>query len=375
MNGILRLAGAVLVMTMAATAEAAPGEWWEISAKMDMPGMPFAMPGQTNKVCLPKGGEADPSRTQGKDSNCKFTDVQTSGNTVKYKGTCVNNGETMNVVGETTHDSNSFKSSMKMTGKSHGEPMNMSMSSTGKRVGGSCDTEEMGRKAKAQGDEYRRQAELAQKQAEASNAKLCDVTDSDILLQTATHYMGPAPMCKNKSEYCKAVKQKASRDASAYEQLIAQDERQKKMADGQKVNADDFMIARLCNLDMASLKKTACKNSVHSGPQEFMDKNCSPAEAKEYREYARKREDCYGRGYTSSDKLKRCMAGKLSKEEEASDSCGRDYTSADQRRACRNLAKCGSDVCDDSPRSKDSAKIDSDTVLQGAKKLKGLFGF
>ncbi|HEY6095994.1 MAG TPA: DUF3617 domain-containing protein [Gallionellaceae bacterium] len=354
------VAGLGAMAAFAGAVQAAPGEWWEITAKMEMPGMPFAMPGQTNKVCLPKGGEADPSRTQGKDSNCKMTDVQRSGNTVKYKGTCVNNGETMNMVGETTHDGNSFKSNMKMTGKSHGEPVNMAMTSSGKRIGGACDTEEMARKGKAQADEYRQQAELAQKQSEANNAKLCDVSDSDKLLTTSSYHLGPAPMCKNSKEYCQAVKKKISHDPDAYQQLINQDEQQKKLAAGQKVNANDFMVTRMCSLDMASLKKTLCKNLVHSGPQEFMDKNCSPAEAKEYREFAREHEDC-----------------------------GRDYTSPDQRAACINLAKCGATDCgstDDTARkdagkskadksSADSSGVSSDTVLQGAKKLKGLFGF
>ena len=131
---------------------AAPGEWWEITAKMDMQGMPFPMPAQTTKICMPKGGQADPANTQGKDRNCKMTDVKHSGNTVKFKGSCVNQGETMNMEGETSHDDNSFKSNVKMSGKSQGKNMNMAMVSNGKRIGGVCDTEEQGKKVKAQLD-------------------------------------------------------------------------------------------------------------------------------------------------------------------------------------------------------------------------------
>jgi Protein of unknown function (DUF3617) len=143
MKKILLCIGMLSVAIMSPPLHAATGEWWEISGKMEMEGMPFAMPAQSSRVCIPKGGQADPSNTQGKDSNCKMTDVKHSGNTVKYKGTCVNQGETMNMVGETTHDGNSFKGNMKMTGKSRGEPINISMVSTGKRIGGACETQKM----------------------------------------------------------------------------------------------------------------------------------------------------------------------------------------------------------------------------------------
>lgn len=149
MKTILLSMGIFVVVILSSAAHAAPGEWWEVSSKMDMEGMPFAMPAQTVRVCMPKGGESDPRYTQGKDSNCKMTDVKQSGNTVKFKGVCVSQGETMNMVGETTHDGKSFKSNMKMSGKSGGEPVNMSMVSNGKYIGGSCDSEEMVKKARA----------------------------------------------------------------------------------------------------------------------------------------------------------------------------------------------------------------------------------
>src|SRR5512140_3297774 len=102
--------GGLVFAAFSLNAFAVPGEYWEITSQMDMPGMPMAMPAQTSKVCLPKGGESDPNRTQGKDSNCDFTDVNRSGNSVKVKGTCVNgHGDKMNVSGDTSHDSNSFK--------------------------------------------------------------------------------------------------------------------------------------------------------------------------------------------------------------------------------------------------------------------------
>ncbi len=321
---------ALSASTLAFSVAAAPGEWWEITAKMEMPGMPFAMPGQTSKVCLGKGAESDPRQTQGKDSNCKMTDVQHSGNTVKYKGTCVTDGETMNMVGETTHDGSSFKSNMKMTGKSHGEPVNMSMTSSGKRIGGACDTEEMGRKVKAQLDE--------------GMAKACDTSrySTSNWINSSQMFLGDKPTCAGKKEaLCKVVRNDVPKDVQAFEQLVHQEEA-----------ASSPSIAKACNVNIDSMRKSLCKAKARSGPLHFLEANC-PAEAKTFRELLRKREECEGRGFTSGAKMKKCMGGDMIEEESASSSKSGKKAKADD----------------------DSGSSTSDTVLDGAKKLKGLFGF
>lgn len=327
---------------------AVPGEYWEITSKMDMPGMPMAMPAQTSKVCLPKGGESDPSRTQDKDSKCDFTDVQHSGNIVKFKGTCVNgHGDKMKVSGETSHDANSFKTEMQMTGEGRGS-MNMSMKTSGKRAGGSCDSEEMVKKAKAQVEVGQQQTAKAQKDFQAH---ACDTRNSDQLLLAGGYYGGDNPACKNKKEYCQALRDKVQHDGHAYEQLSNQEEQSKQYSAKGIKGMQDVSVVHICALDLASMKRTVCKNSVHRGPADFMDKNCSAAEAKEYREYAR---------------------AQLQKED-----CARDYTAPDQRAACVNLAKCGSDVCgpNEDTTHKDSGTSKTDTVLDGAKKLRGFLPF
>jgi hypothetical protein len=48
----------LIVVLFSSSLMAAPGDG-EITAKMEMEGTPFAMPAQTSKVCMPKGGESD----------------------------------------------------------------------------------------------------------------------------------------------------------------------------------------------------------------------------------------------------------------------------------------------------------------------------
>ena len=79
---------------MSAAAYAAPGEYWEVTNKMEMPGMPFAMPATTQKVCISKGSESNPEKTSG-DKSCKMTDVKTVGNKTTWKARCDRDGEIM----------------------------------------------------------------------------------------------------------------------------------------------------------------------------------------------------------------------------------------------------------------------------------------
>ena len=322
---------------------AAQGEYWEVTTKMEMPGMPFAMPGRTSKLCLPKGGESDPRNTQGKDSNCKMTDVKQSGNTVKFKGTCNNEGETMNMAGETSHDSNSFKSNMKMTGKSHGEPVDMTMTSSGKRIGGSCDTEEAGKKAKAQID--------------AGMAAACDTSHFKAYnwVSSSSLFLGSQPTCPGKKDtLCQVLRNDVPHDLQAFEALVQQEQR-----------AGMPSAAKACNVNVEAMKKSLCKAKAHSGPQYFLDANC-PAEAKAFRELMRKREECAGRGYTSGDKMKSCMGGEMIEEEASSPGVETKKSKPGKAKANEGQNNYAA------PENESSSSGD---MLEGAKKLKGMFGF
>lgn len=59
------------VSAFPAIAFSATGEYWEITSKMEMPGMPFAMPAQTVKVCMPPGGRKIPSARKTKKTIAK----------------------------------------------------------------------------------------------------------------------------------------------------------------------------------------------------------------------------------------------------------------------------------------------------------------
>lgn len=139
---------ALLLGAFSSVTHAAAGEWWEVSSKTEMPGMPFSMPATTTKVCIAKDAANDPRQSM-QDKECKMTDVQTSGNKTSWKMHCVRNGEVMNGSGEITSSADSYQGVTRMSGKSGGQPIDMTSNFKGKRIGPACDTAQQTREIEA----------------------------------------------------------------------------------------------------------------------------------------------------------------------------------------------------------------------------------
>ncbi|MBI4808703.1 MAG: DUF3617 domain-containing protein [Nitrosomonadales bacterium] len=313
----------MLACFTSATAFAAPGEYWEVTTRMEMPGMPFAMPPTTQKVCIPKGGENDPEKTSG-DKSCKMSDVKTVGNKTTWKMRCDRDGEVMTGSGEQTTSAGGYKGKMSFSGKSGGQDMNMTSEFSGKRLGGSCDSEEQIKKAKSQmcdTSHYRNTAEW--------------ISASGLILQ-------PGAACADqRKQFCDAVKKDAPRDEKTFASL---NQHEQHMLGG-------VSVAKECKLDMAAITRSICKTLNEKNYRE-LSAHC-PAEAKIFRENQRRR-DCEGRSYTAETRaadFKKCMSGQ--EDNEDSDDSARDET----------------------PAPRKPGKSPSAEALEGAKKLKGMFGF
>ena len=130
----LALVAALVVAVPASNSVFAQGkdDLWEVTSKMEMPGMPMAMPAQTHRLCVAKGGKDDeyiPKR-----EGCRVQDSKRVGNKVTYKMVCTGK-DTMTVAGETTFAGNSYDGRMVMSGKMDGQQMEMTQTYSGKRVG------------------------------------------------------------------------------------------------------------------------------------------------------------------------------------------------------------------------------------------------
>jgi hypothetical protein len=83
-----------------------PGKY-QITAKVEMPGMPGGMPPQTMNQCL---NEQNPvPNTSSGAHGCKITDMKTKGNTINYAMECNQQGMTIKTTGDMTYKGDSFE--------------------------------------------------------------------------------------------------------------------------------------------------------------------------------------------------------------------------------------------------------------------------
>ena len=128
----LACAAAALLAVPASGVAQGADQLWEVTVKMEMPGMPMAMPAQTQRLCIGKSGKDDdyiPKR-----EGCRVQDSKRVGNKVSYKMFCTGK-DTMTVSGETTFGANSYDGKMAMSGKMDGQQIDMNQTYSGKRVG------------------------------------------------------------------------------------------------------------------------------------------------------------------------------------------------------------------------------------------------
>jgi hypothetical protein len=141
--GILALAG----LSGAAFA-AGTDELWDMTMKMEMPGMNMKMPEMKHQFCQPKGNAFKPDSMPKQDKKCEMLDLKVSGNTTSWKVRC-NGPEKMEGSGTMTRTADTLQGTTKMSMQSQGQTMQMNQSMTGKRVG-TCDFATEQKKLEAQ---------------------------------------------------------------------------------------------------------------------------------------------------------------------------------------------------------------------------------
>lgn len=126
---------AAIPSALGAPQEMQPG-LWEITSKMEMPGMPKMAP-QVMRHCYTKKDVEDNKKTvpQSGDKNCEMKDYKVQGNTATWTMEC--KGEAaMTGTGTMTFGAQSYTGSMKSRMKQGGKTIEMNQSWSAKRVGG-----------------------------------------------------------------------------------------------------------------------------------------------------------------------------------------------------------------------------------------------
>lgn len=329
-------------ITGASWVHSAPGEYWEVTTKMEMVGMPMALPAQTVKVCIPKGAERDPKYTA--DKNCVVSDVKTSGNKTSWSMRCDQDGQILTGTGEMSGTPDNAQGKMHLVGSGK-QAFEMKQTYSNKRLGGSCDTQEMANKMKAQ---------AAQMQEQACR------TSADVVQQV---YMADRLMDENacpgkKQAFCDAVRAQAPKNARVFGGILDHDKNSR------------TPIAAGCGLDMGAVSQSVCKTFNSSNANELA-RHC-PAEAKAYRENERRRA-CEGRSFTARESLSNCLAGKDDGAEDNSPVPAQTTARAKVKAKPSADAPAAAPAAESTPGSA-APPNPTEALIDSAKKLKGLFG-
>ena len=93
-------------------------ELWDVTIKMEMPGMPMAIPPRTSRVCVTKGANEETFVPQ--QGECKTVESKRTGNKYTYKTVCDGKNK-MTSTGEMTFGEGSYDGRMQMTGTVDGQ--------------------------------------------------------------------------------------------------------------------------------------------------------------------------------------------------------------------------------------------------------------
>lgn len=345
-------------------------ELWEVSSKMEMKGMPFAMPAHSSNVCIPKGQEKDPNRSVPNDKNCKMSDVKVSGNKMTWKMQCEGK-DAMSGSGEMTYGPGTYSGKMNM----HSKDGDMVMAYDGKRIG-SCDAVA---ERKRMEDSVLVPMKEANDKQRAECKKMLDEGGKS-LINGYSQFVFQGSACGDmKPAMCDKVRAQSA-DYRGYGDLATEEKNVAEIRKQSGTHAQRPLSAE-CGLDMKKLERNICQKAKGDNKYGFIAANC-PADAQVL---AKQHCDAWGRDYTSDhDNEYAAICAKYSKNKSR-------YEVADEQAASEE----GSDAAGDKGglmgklfggKSNDGAAAKKETrgastdnpagaVLDGAQKLKGLFGF
>lgn len=133
------LAAAILCGSAHAAAPNMKDGLWEITMKMDMPGMPAGMKPQVMRQCITKKDLEDPRKTapsggDPRDNRCQMTDYKMQGNTASWNMACKGE-DAMTGSGTATYSGTSYTGTNRMTMKRGGQVQTMTMQYSGRHLG------------------------------------------------------------------------------------------------------------------------------------------------------------------------------------------------------------------------------------------------
>lgn len=277
--------GLFLVVLSAPAWSAGTDELWEITTKMNMPGM--NMPGMKSNTCIAKDGAYKPGDDK-KDKNCTTTDYKVSGNTVTWKMQCTGK-DAMTGSGEMTKTADTMKGVFKMSASG----MDMTQTMDGKRVG-TCD-------AGAEKQKMEKVVADAKAQSEDATKKMCEgVVKNDAESggtgHTASMYQGKGQCVSYKPQLCEQARAQVGGYGGYVHYL-------KSRESAKAANQPWGWVVSECGINLDRQRAALCASAAGDKKYRFMGVYC-PDEAKQL--YAK---NCAGFGIDYTADMAKPNAG------------------------------------------------------------------
>ena len=248
-----------------------PDELWDVTVKMEMVGMPMAMPATTSQVCMKKDRGAEKMVPQNKD--CQTLDVRNVGNRMTFRFVCKGE-EPMEGTGEITSTPTSYDGRMTMKGTRRGSDMNMVQNFSGKKVGTCTDTSAQ---------------TIAKIEAEgaAQVARMCAEGMESL---SAEYFVGKGAACASQAKaFCDKVGGIAAggRTPAGYRAAVGR-------PGGALIVRNAFAA---CKQDFNAMQAAACGSGVSSRDWSFVGSGACDADVRKQGEPL-----CKGRAFTGMDR-------------------------------------------------------------------------
>jgi hypothetical protein len=126
---------AAMCMLAAPQLASAQGNYdqYDVTVKMEMVGMPMAMPPMMQRLCVKKGARDEDFVPR--QENCRVSDSTRTGSRLTFKIACTGNNP-MTGTGDFTFGASGYNGQMRLKGKMEGQDVDMTQTIAANRVGG-----------------------------------------------------------------------------------------------------------------------------------------------------------------------------------------------------------------------------------------------
>jgi len=131
-RGLFAVAGVCMLPVAQFASAQGSDDQYDVTVKMEMAGMPMAMPPMSQRLCVKKGAK-DEDFVPRQDS-CHVSDTTRAGSRLTFKITCTGSNP-MTGTGDFTFVADGYNGQIRMKGKMEGQDVDMTQTIAGRRVG------------------------------------------------------------------------------------------------------------------------------------------------------------------------------------------------------------------------------------------------